>query len=220
MTPKVKRQSETPPKKDKRQIKAEESEVKQPQSQALPTEEVETQEKALTEAKTEAEKYKTKLAYMQAEHENYIKAMKKLEGQIRLHANRDLILRLLPILDDLERAQIMVPHIEENEPFIAGLEMVVDNLKAALTDAGVTPIACEGKPFDPLRQEAVVREENSEYAPNTVVAELRKGDLLKGELLRPAIVKITVAPKPAPETTAPKPKETEHASKKETTQPD
>ena len=196
MTPKTKKQSETPPKKEKE------------------TEEPETLEKALAESKAEVEKYKTKLAYMQAEHENYVKAMKKLEGQLRLHANRDLILRMLPILDDLERAQLMVPHLEENDPFISGLQMVVDNLKGALTDAGVTPIICEGKTFDPLRHEAVVREESTEHAPNTVIAELRRGYLLKGELLRPAMVKITIASQPAPEASAPTPQETEQASKK------
>jgi molecular chaperone GrpE len=199
MTPKTKKKSETPPKKEKSHEE---------------TEEPETLEHALAEAKAEVEKYKTKLAYMQAEHENYVKAMKKLEGQLRLQANRDLILRMLPILDDLERAQLMVPHLEENEPFISGLQMVVDNLKGALTDAGVTPIICEGKSFDPLRHEAVVREESTEHAPNIVVAELRKGYLLKGELLRPAMVKITVAPQPAPETPAPTPEEPEQASKK------
>ena len=203
MNPKTKKPSETPPKKDKKEI-----------------EELKTLEHALAEAKAEAEKYKTKLAYIQAEHENYVKAMKKLEGQQRLHANRDLILRMLPIFDDLERAQIMVPHLEENEPFLSGLQMVVDNLKAALTDAGVTPIVCEGQLFDPLRHEAVVKEESGEHPPNTVIAELRKGYLLKGELLRPSMVKIAVTPKVASDKPAHTPEETEQASTKETTQSD
>ena len=220
MNPKEKKRSKNPLKKDKRQEKTEKPEVEQPRSDAPPTEEAEPLEEALAAAKAETEKFKSKLAYMQAEHENYVKAMKKHEGQLRLHANRDLILRLLPILDDLERAQIMIPHLEENEPFIAGLEIVVNNLKAAFTDAGVTPIVCEGKTFDPLRHEAIVREESSKHTPNTVMAELRKGYLLKGELLRPAIVKITVAPKSAPESTASTPEETKNASKKETTQAD
>ena len=159
---------------------------------------VEKENQTLSQAKAEAEEYKSKLAYMQAEHENYVKSMKKLESQLRLNANRELIFRLLSILDDLERAQIMVPHIEENEPFIEGLQMVVENLKSAFTDAGVTSILCEGQPFDPLRHEAVVREETTEYPPNTVVEELRRGYLLKGELLRPAMVKVAIAPKPAP----------------------
>lgn len=153
-------------------------------------------EKALAEAQAEVEKYKTKLAYAQADHENYVKSMEKHQTQLRLQANRDLILALLPILDDLERAQIMVPQIKMNTPFIKGLSMLVDNLKTTLQNAGVKQVSCEGQSFDPLRHEAVVREETSEVPPNTVIEELRKGYLLKGTLLRPSMVKIAIAPKP------------------------
>lgn len=153
-------------------------------------------EKALDEAQAEVEKFKTQLAYVQADHENYVKTMEKHKTQLRLQANRDLILSLLPILDDLERSQIMVPQIEMNAPFIKGLSMLVDNLKATLQNAGVKPISCEGQAFDPLRHEAVVREETSEVPNNTVIEELRKGYLLKGALLRPSMVKIAITPKP------------------------
>ncbi|MFX1341948.1 MAG: nucleotide exchange factor GrpE [Promethearchaeota archaeon] len=161
-------------------------------------------EKALSEAQAEAKKYKTQLAYVQANHENYVKSMDKHNTQLRLQANRDLILSLLPILDDLERAEIMVPQIEMNAPFVDGLKMLIDNLKATLQNAGVKPISCEGQAFDPLRHEAVVREETSEVPPNTVIEELRKGYLLKGVLLRPSMVKIAIAPK-SPETAKPLP---------------
>ncbi len=153
-------------------------------------------EEALSEAQAEVNKYKTQLAYIQADHENYVKKMEKHQTQLRLQANRDLILSLLPILDDLERAQIMVPQIEMNAPFIEGLSMLVDNLKTTLQNAGVKPISCEGQSFDPLRHEAIVREETSEVPPNTVIEVLRKGYLLKGELLRPSMVKIAISPKP------------------------
>lgn len=151
-------------------------------------------ETALKNATEQMEKYKNQLAYMQADHENYVKSMQRRETQLRLQANRELILTLLPILDDLERAQIMIPRIEPNEPFISGLNMVVDNLKKTLKNAGVKEIECEGKPFDPLRHEAVVREETGDIPPNTVIEELQKGYLLKGELLRPTMVKIAINP--------------------------
>jgi molecular chaperone GrpE len=91
----------------------------------------------------------------------------------------------------------MVPQIEVNTPFIEGLNMLIDNLKVTLQNAGVKPINVEGQQFDPLRHEAVVREETSEFPPNSVMEELRKGYLLKGTLLRPAMVKIAIAPIPA-----------------------
>ncbi len=156
-------------------------------------------EKALEKAQNQADKFKTQLAYVQAEYENYVKSMERREANIRLQANRNLILSLLPILDDLEQAQIMVPQIKANEPFIDGLNMLVENLKVVLTNAGVKEIDCEGHPFDPLRHEVVIREETTTVPPNIIIEDLRKGYLLKGILLRPTMVKIAVAPTSSPE---------------------
>jgi molecular chaperone GrpE len=155
-------------------------------------------QQALDEAHVQVAKYKTQLAYKQADYENYVKSMERREANLRLQANRELILKILPILDDLERAQLMIPHIEENEAFIEGFTMLVENLKSALTNSGVTVIDCKGVPFDPLRHEVVIREESAAVAPNTIIEELRKGYLLKGALLRPSMVKIAVAPTPPP----------------------
>ena len=151
-------------------------------------------EQSLKDAKAQVEKFKNQLAHLQADHENFVKSMEKREANLRLQANRDLILSLLPILDDLERAQLMVPQIEVNEPFINGYSMLVEILKSALNQAGVNHIECEGERFDPLRHEAVVREVSSTVPPNTILEELRKGYLLKGALLRPSMVKIAVQP--------------------------
>lgn len=155
-------------------------------------------QKALDESQGQMIKYKTQLAHVQADHENYVKSMERREANLRLQANRELILSLLPILDDLERAQIMIPQIKINEPFIEGFTMLVENLKTVLTNAGVNVIECKGKPFDPLRHEAVVREEATSIPPNTIIEELRKGYLLKGTLLRPSMVKIAIAPPQSP----------------------
>lgn len=151
-------------------------------------------EKALKAEQEKVTKYKTNLAYLQAEHENFKKSMEKREKHLQLQASRSLVMDLLPVIDDLERAQLMVPRIAANEPFIEGLNMVINNMRTALKSAGVTQIKSEGKNFDPLRHEAVVREETSEYPKNMIIEEFRKGYLLKGALLRPAMVKIAVPP--------------------------
>lgn len=164
-------------------------------------------EKALEEAQAQVEKCKMQLTYLQAEHENFVKSAKRNETNMRLQANRDLILKLLPILDDLERAQIMVPQIEVNSPFIKGLNIILDNLKTTLKNEGVKKIECEGERFDPLRHEAVLREETTEFPPNTIITELRSGYLLNGALLRPSMVKIAKIPQTPPQ-------EDEESSKK------
>ncbi|MFX1317731.1 MAG: nucleotide exchange factor GrpE [Promethearchaeota archaeon] len=171
-------------------------------------------EQALEGAQAQIEKQKTRLAYLQADHDNYVKSMERHTANLRLQANHDLILTLLPILDDLERAQIMVPQIEVNTPFLEGFSMLVENLKTVLMNAGVKPIECEGKTFDPLRHEVVVREESTEIPANTVIKELRKGYLLKGTLLRPSMVKIAVAPKPIPKKSETEESEDNESNKK------
>jgi molecular chaperone GrpE len=149
---------------------------------------------ALEAAQKRVDDFKTQLAYLQAEYANSIKAFERREAQLVQQANRDLVLQLLPVLDDLERARVMVPLIEANEPFIEGLEMVIKSFKAALQAAGVKPIECQGQNFDPLRHEAISHEETTEHPPNMVIEELRRGYLLKGSLLRPSLVKIAKQP--------------------------
>jgi molecular chaperone GrpE len=145
----------------------------------------------------------SKMAYLQAEFQNSVKALERRQSQFIEQANRELVLRLLPVLDDLERARIMVPAIEENQLFAEGLAMVVEGFRAALESVGVKRIECEGQAFDPLRHEAVAREETTQYAPNTVTEELQKGYLLKGSLLRPSLVRIAVQPAAAAKKGAP-----------------
>jgi molecular chaperone GrpE len=154
-------------------------------------------ETALQVEQQHVQDLETKLAYLQAEFSNSMKTLVRRQNQFVEQANRELVLRLLPVLDDLERARIMAPLIKENEPFIEGLAMVLEGFRSALESAGVKPIDCQGQTFDPLRHEAVARQETTQYAPNTVMEELQKGYLLKGTLLRPSLVRIAVPQAPA-----------------------
>jgi len=163
---------------------------------------------ALQAERQRVQDLQTKMAYLQAEFQNSMKALERKQSQFVEQANRELVRRLLPVLDDLERASIMVPAVQENQPFVEGLMMVLQGFREALESAGVKPIQCQGQPFDPLRHEAVAREETTQHAPNTVIEELQKGYLLKGSLLRPSLVKIAVQPTPVQEhagATAPNP---------------
>jgi len=151
-------------------------------------------EAQLEKERQRADDYRVRLAYLQAEHENYIKSVERQKALMVQQANRDLVLKLLPVLDDLERALAMLPVIEVNEPSIEGLNMVVENFRSALRSVGVEPIECEGRPFDPLRHEVIARIETGEHPPNTVIEELRRGYTLHGALLRPSLVKIAIPP--------------------------
>ncbi|MFX1475701.1 MAG: nucleotide exchange factor GrpE [Promethearchaeota archaeon] len=155
------------------------------------------------------EELETKLAYQKAEHVNALKAMERRRAEVIEQANRDLLLQLLPVLDDLELAFLMVPVTDVNQQLIEGLKMVIAGFKATLKAAGVTPIECEGKSFDPLRHEVISQEATTEHSPNKILEELRKGYLLKGKLLRTSLVKIAVAPKAAKEKSEQQPEEEE-----------
>ncbi len=151
-------------------------------------------EELLEAERKRVEELQTKLAYQQAEHANAVKAIERRRVQFIEQANRELLLQLLPVLDDLELSFLVVPMIEVNKSYIEGLKMVLEGFKATLMAAGVTTIKCEGQPFDPLRHEIISREETTEHPPNNIIEELRKGYLLKGKLLRTSLVKIAVPP--------------------------
>ena len=198
MTPEAPKRRKTP-KRARKSTKIKNSTIdEKPSKPQLTMEELEM---TLESEQKRAEELHTQLVYLQAEHENNIKDIKRQEASRREQAKNNLIQRLLPILDDLERAQLMVPLIEANQIFIEGLKIVVDGFNALLHENGLKIIECEGKPYDPLRHEAVIREETVDHPPNTVIEELRKGYLLKGDLLRPSLVKIAIPPKSKQEKT-------------------
>ena len=73
-------------------------------------------EQSLKDAQAQVEKYKSQLAYLQADHENYVKSMERRETNLRLQANRDLILSLLPILDDMNEHSFWSPRLKSTSP--------------------------------------------------------------------------------------------------------
>jgi len=108
-------------------------------------------------------------------------------------ANEELLKDILPLIDNLERA---ITHTEGAANFSAfkeGLMMARDQLLRALSRHGLAPIDCVNEPFDPNYHEAMMTVESPDHEDNQVVAELEKGYLLHGRLLRPA--KVSVAKK-------------------------
>ncbi len=197
-----------------KQSEATEDSEEKPESEDTPTPSEETETPPTTEEllaleRKHVEELETRLAYQQAEHANAIKTLERRRAQFMEQSNRDLLLKLLPVLDDLELSFLMVPMVKANKSYIEGLKMVLVGFQTTLRAAGVTRIKCEGQSFDPLRHEVISREETTEYPPNTIIEELRKGYLLKGKLLRTSLVKIAVAPKTSEEETEQQPEETE-----------
>lgn len=101
----------------------------------------------------------------------------------------DLIEKILPILDNFERA--LKIKTEGSEKFLEGFKMIYDNLISILNTKGVTEVTCLNKEFDPNVMNAVTAEINNEVAENTVLEVLQKGYMYNNRLVRPAMVKVS-----------------------------
>ncbi len=144
----------------------------------------------LDETEAKAAEYLDTLKRMQAEMENYRKRMVKEQEQIVQYASQTVILELLPVIDNLERA-IGIDRIEnEGTKLLEGVELIYSQLQGILEREGVEVIDPTGKLFDPQRHEAVMQVESDDHEENTIVEVMQKGYALKGRLLRPATVTV------------------------------
>lgn len=98
-----------------------------------------------------------------------------------------LVLSLLPVLDDLERAMGNVPRELAGLTWIDGVQLIYRKLLATLEAQGVAPIEAVGQPFDPNLHEAVMRAPGDE---GLVLSELQRGYTLQGRVIRPALVTV------------------------------
>jgi len=135
-----------------------------------------------------------RLLRKQAEFENFRKRTERDKEDFVRHATADLIRALLPALDSFERA------LQQRDPrvpaeFYKGVELIHGELVDVLRRAGLDPLNAKGATFDPHLHQAVETIESAEHRPHEIVEELQRGYRLKQRLLRPAIVKVAVAPK-------------------------
>lgn len=101
----------------------------------------------------------------------------------------DLVEKLLPILDNFDRA--LKIKTEGSEKFLEGFNMIYENLISILSSKGITELDCLNKKFDPNIMNAVVTEVNNELEENTVLEVLQKGYMYNDRLIRPAMVKVS-----------------------------
>lgn len=137
----------------------------------------------------EKEELKNRLMRLQADFDNYRKRVRAEKAHLEQHANYRLVQRLLPVIDNLERASSASGERPEN--IVEGIQLISRQLHEILEKEGVTSIECEGKPFDPNCHEAVMVEESSDLPPNTVLDELQKGYRMKDKVLRASMVKVS-----------------------------
>ena len=150
--------------------------------------------RAALSAKTqEAERLQDRLLRLQAEFENSKKRMAREKAEHLKFAHEGLILDVLPVLDNLERALASARAEAGSTPLIEGIEMIVRLFRSVLEKAGVKAMDTLGQPFDPACHQAVAQVDASSGEANLVVEEVQKGYLIENRILRPAMVKVSRA---------------------------
>lgn len=167
----------------KNEIKQEETKEQQTQEDA----EFKVLKQELEEKNKTIQGYINDLKRLQADFENHIKRSEKEKTEFAKYAGADLIISLLGIIDDFERA---LESMEDNE-HLQGMKMVFENFKKILGEVGVRPINVLGERFDPYKHEVVSHLESNEHEEDIIVQEFQRGYWFKDKVIRPSKVIIS-----------------------------
>ena len=132
--------------------------------------------------------YTEHLKRLQAEFENYCKRVEKERKEYAGMASEKLIVKLLLIIDDFERALVTLKGVPEEAR--KGIEMIFKNFHKILDEERVEPIKAVGQKFDPYKHEVLMQAE-SDKPDDIVLEELQKGYTMNGKVIRYAKVKIS-----------------------------
>jgi molecular chaperone GrpE len=139
----------------------------------------------LAAARAQADENYNKFLYAMADFENYKKRIERQLGDIALAGKKSVLAKILPVLDNLERAVTF----EDSEGLRGGLQATLRMFETALASEGVKSVSLVGQPFDPRLAEAIATKPTPEgVAEDTVLDEAHKAYTIGDEVLRPAQV--------------------------------
>jgi molecular chaperone GrpE len=157
--------------------------------------ELEALRQALLDEKAKSNEYMNRLKYLQADFENSTRRLKKEAEEAARLGNERLILGIIEVMENLERAVEAGEKMGEKSELTTGVGMILKQLNEILRQEGLEAISTEGKRFDPTLHEALAQTETEEKAEGTIIKELKRGYTYRGRVLRPS--KVEVAKKPA-----------------------
>lgn len=160
------------------------------QRPAEPTEEAAN---PIEDWQAKASEYKDKWLRTAADFDNYIKRQQRDRQKQDIELRIRIIRKILPLLDDLERALKFAPKELADDDWMKGVTLIMRKFKSVLDEFDVKEIESVGKPFDPAYHEAVMTEP-SDLPEGTVIEELAKGYTLEDQLVRAAAVKTSSGP--------------------------
>ena len=131
-----------------------------------------------------------KYARLFAEFDNYRKRTDKEKSAMFAMGAKDVLEKILPIVDNFERGLALVEEDDKEDAFSVGMEKIYKQLIQTLEGMGVTPIEAVGQEFDPNIHNAVMHVDDENVGENIIVEEFQKGYMYKDTLLRPSMVKV------------------------------
>lgn len=149
---------------------------------------IEALEKQLEEAQSKASEYKDGWMRSQAEFQNYKKRIERDNEMMYSSMKGDIIKKVLPALDDLERALQNRP--SDSGAWVSGIELIQKKLISILESEGVRKIDAQGAPFDPNFHEAISHESVEGFESGHVIAVVQNGYMLGDRVIRPALVRV------------------------------
>lgn len=148
------------------------------------------EESELEKAKKEALDFEDKYKRLFAEFDNFRKRTDKEKAQMCDIGATVVLTKILPIVDNIERALENVPEDLKGNAFVEGVDKTYKQIMKTFEEMEVKPIEAIGKPFDAALHNAVMTDEESDAEPDTITAELQKGYMYKDQVLRHSMVKV------------------------------
>jgi molecular chaperone GrpE len=145
-------------------------------------------------ARRQADEYLALAQRAQADLQNFRRRAEQERTEAFDRGREKVVLEILPVLDDFERALAALPAEQQDAEWTQGIRLIERKLRSSLESLGVERIVAEGEPFDPWNHEAVLEEPRDDVEPGRVTTVARQGYRLGTRVLRPA--QVVVAKKP------------------------
>ncbi len=157
---------------------------------------------AADEAERDYDELVDTLQRLKAEYLNYQKRIEREREEQHRTCMREAFLKVLPVLDNLERALEASRRVEDvpeeagaEGDLLKGVELVLKHFRQVLAGEGIEPFESVGEKFDPRYHEAVMVQESAEAKPDTVLAQMERGYMMGEKVLRPARVIVSRKPR-------------------------
>ncbi|HET9910772.1 MAG TPA: nucleotide exchange factor GrpE [Anaerolineales bacterium] len=185
----------TEKKKHKHEKEQAESEIEENKAEAVSTSEdteqlsaeIESLKKQLAEAESKTTEYKDSWLRSQAEFQNFRRRMERDSEMMHASMKGDIVKKVLPVLDDLERA---LQNRSADDPWANGIELVARKFQNILESEGVKKIEARGKEFDPNFHEAISHEPADGAQSGHVIGVVQNGYMIGERVIRPALVRV------------------------------